>query len=90
MSLFIFRFWPVLIPLLIYWLWHLRNKNKAKKAGSPPPRFRDGPWYWAIIAALVTAFGCFVFIGLSGEHTDGRYVPPTLKDGKVVPGHIEP
>ena len=89
MSLFIFRFWPVFIPLLVYWLWHANNKRNAKKAGKEPPHFRDGPWYWAVIASLLTAMGCFLFLGVSHEKNDGRYVPPRLEDGNIVPGHVE-
>lgn len=87
MSLFLFRFWPVLIPLIIYWLWYRRVAGRAVKAGQPPPRFREGPWYWAVLASLLTAIGCFILMGTSGEGTTGEYVPPHMENGTLIQGH---
>jgi hypothetical protein len=89
MSLFLFRFWPVLIPLVIYLLWHWRAVARAKKQGTTPPSFRDGPWYWVILSMLGIALVCFLFLGLTHDAEKGQYVPPRLEDGRVVPGHIE-
>ena len=90
MSLFLFRFWPVFIPLIIYWVWHLMQKRKAKKTGTQIPHFRDGPLFWVVIASLVVALLCFLVLGFSGEANKGQYVPPKLEGGKITPGHIEP
>jgi hypothetical protein len=89
MSLFLFRFWPVLIPLLVYCLWHWRCVARAKKQGVAPPRFRDGPWYWAVMASLALGLFSFLFIGLSHAPEKGQYVPPQMKDGNIIPGHVE-
>lgn len=90
MSLFLFRFWPVLIPLMIYWVWHGAKRRKARKVGAPLPHFRDGPWYWVVLASLMIGVILFVVLGLSHAANDGQYVPPKLEDGKVIPGHVEP
>lgn len=90
MSLLLFRLWPALLPLAIYWLWHLQAKRRARKEGKEIPRFRDGPLYWAIIASLATAILCFLFLGISHEKNDGIYIPPRVENGKIIPGHVEP
>lgn len=90
MGLFLFRFWPVFIPLIIYWIWHIRAKKRAAKDGKPIPHFRDGPWYWAVLASLLTAIGCFIYIATLAGHDKGTYVPPHVEDGKLIPGHVDP
>jgi len=87
MGLFLFRFWPVLVPLLIYWLWHLSVARRAVKAGLPAPHFREGPWYWAVLASLLTGIVCFLLLGASSEGMTGEYVPPHMENGTLVPGH---
>lgn len=85
----LFRFWPALLPLLIYWLWHRWAVSQAKRNNRPIPRFRDGPIYWAVLASLLIAVGCFFWLGahLSGEK--GDYVPPHVENGVLVPGHTQ-
>lgn len=85
----VFRLWPALLPLAAYWLWHRVAVRRALKAGKPPPHFRDGPFYWAVIASLLVAVFCFLWFGAQlGEHK-GNYVPPQMKDGVLIPGHVE-
>jgi hypothetical protein len=88
MGLFLLRFWPVLIPLLIYLFWLTHVGWKAKKAGNTPPHFRDGPWYWVVLASLLIGIGCLVVLGASAEGTKGPYVPPHMKDGQLIPGQV--
>jgi len=90
MMLFLFRFWPVLIPLIVYWLWHRNAVRKAKKSGGPLPHFRDGPLYWAVLASLVTAVMCFLFLGLSHVGNSGKYEPPHMEGDRLVPGRVAP
>ena len=90
MGLFLFRFWPVLIPLLVYWLWLARARGKARKAGEALPHFRDGPWFLAVIASLLTALLIFLALGLSAEQSGSEYVPPHMENGELVPGKIAP
>lgn len=63
MTFLLLRFWPALLPMLVYWLWLKRIGRKATIEGKPTLQFRDGPWYWAVIASLLTAMGCFIFLG---------------------------
>lgn len=91
LKLLITRFWPVLVPILLYvaWLWYVRRK--AAKAGETQPTFFDGPWLWAVMASLLLCIGGFIMLGLTQEGlSEGHYVPAKLVGGKIMPGHAEP
>lgn len=91
MALFLMRFWPVLIPLLAYVIWMLRARRCARKAGCAMPHFfRDGPWFWTLVACLGLAVAMFMLFGLSNEGNKGEYVPPHLENGAVIPGTVQP
>ena len=90
MALFLLRFWPVLIPLIIYLIWMLRVRRKARKAGEPIPHFREGPWFWAVVASMALGILIFLFFGLSHESVKGEYTPPHMENGKIVPGQVAP
>lgn len=74
---------PLLFPALLYWM-YLRWQEKR---GRP---VREVPISWL---AVIGVF--FVVIVLSAgwfsgkEGPDGKYIPPSVVDGKVVPGHFE-
>ena len=89
LKLLIFRFWPVFIPIIVYWLWHQTVMRKAVKAGKPAPLFRDGPWYWLLLASLAMGVLCFVLWSASAEKIKGHYIPPHMENGVLVPGHVE-
>lgn len=89
MGLFFFRFWPAFIPLLAYWLWLSMVGRKATIEGRPVLRFRDGPWYWAVLASLLAALACFAYLGLSLPGSKGTYTPPHSENGSIVPGHVQ-
>lgn len=90
MGLFLFRFWPVLIPLLVYIIWLQVVGRKAVKEGRAKPLFREGPWYWVVIATLAMAMLCFVVLGISIDGSKGVYVPPHMENGVMVPGTVTP
>jgi hypothetical protein len=87
--LILFRFWPALLPLVIYFFWHRASVRRAKKENKPAPHFRDGPVYWTVLASLLIAVLCFVVMGVELEPQKGDYIPPVVKDGAIVPGHVQ-
>ena len=89
MSLFLFRFWPVLVPLIAYVVWMQFVRRKAEKAGEPLPHFRDGPLFWAVMASLGVGLCIFVSLGLSHHEDRGSYIPPHMQDGTIVPGRVK-
>jgi len=74
---------PLLLPALLYWL-YLRLQEKR---GRP---VREVPISWL---AVIGVFFVLIVLGagwLAGsEPPSGKYVPPSVVDGKVVPGHFE-
>ena len=89
MGLFLFRFWPVLLPFLAYILWLKVVGRKAEKEGRAKPLFREGPWYWLVFATLGMAFVCFVWLGATMDGNKGSYVPPHMEDGVMVQGVVK-
>lgn len=86
---YLLRFWPILLPIIIYLVWLFIARNKAKKAGEEVlPGLTDGPWVWAVAATFVLAAGFFIFMGLSSTPTDSSYSPARMENGKLVPGKI--
>jgi hypothetical protein len=71
---------PLILPTVLYLLW-LRF---AVARGRAP----EVPYVWLLLAGLVlvtiTVFG----LTLSGGTPTGRYQPPHLEDGRVVPGRV--
>lgn len=90
MALFLFRFYPVLLPLLLYLSWLYIVRKRAVRKGETPPRFRDGPVFWLLMSSLVIAVLCFVFLGFSTQGTKGVYQPPHMEGGKLVPSQVKP
>jgi hypothetical protein len=90
MGLFLFRFWPVLIPLIIYWVWLKMVGRKATIAGRPVVRFRDGPWYWAVLCSLLIGIGIFIVLGTSIHEERGSYLPAHMENGHIVPPQVTP
>jgi hypothetical protein len=83
---------PIVLPTMIYVAWLMAERRRAEAPGGAAMRqWKDAPWLWlvalgvffAILVALATAL-------IGGESTEGVYVPPRLKDGEIVPGHVEP
>ncbi len=89
MGLFLFRFWPALLPLLLYVLWYLVVRHKAVMAQKDIPHFRSGPVYWMIIATLLIAAACFVTLALTQSQVRGVYIPPHMEHGVLVPGEVK-
>ncbi|WP_374655894.1 DUF6111 family protein [Dongia sp.] len=74
---------PLLLPALVYWLY----LNIQEKRGQP---VREVPLSW------LTAIGVFLVVIVlvvswfaDSEKPGGKYIPPSVIDGKVVPGHFE-
>lgn len=82
MALFLFRFYPVLLPLLLYLIWFYILRGRALKKGEVPPRFRDGPIFWVLMVSLSIAVLCFFLLGFSIanlESEGGHEAPAQVK-----------
>ena len=72
------------VPFAIYGAYLL-----VSRARSIVPT-HDTPWTALFVSGLALVVASFVYVGLTeGESTQGRYVPPHVVNGKIVPGHVE-
>ncbi len=92
MALFLFRFYPVLLPLLLYLIWYYILRGRALKKGEVPPRFRDGPIFGLLMVSLSIAVLCFLMLGFSIASVDskGGYEPTHMLSEKQAPAQVKP
>ena len=84
MRAFLTVFIPLLLPSLGYWIY----LSIRQKQGLP---FREISWTALIVAGVaLAAIALSILWYADSAPTDGHYVPPTVVDGVVVPGHFEP
>jgi hypothetical protein len=81
---------PLALPTVAYFAWAAWDRRRQAALGAGAPReWADAPWVWLIgLGGLAVAA---VAVALTAGHdAAGRYVPPHVEDGRVVPGRVEP
>ncbi len=54
------------------------------------PYWTQGPWLWTFVGALILLIiGLISVATQNGVEPGQTYVPPTMVDGEIVPGHVE-
>lgn len=83
---------PIVLPALLYALWLMAERRRLEAAGTGhPPRWAEAPWLWLLALGLFfAAIIAVAFALFGGMSIDGVYVPPQVKDGQIVPGHVVP
>lgn len=83
---------PLALPSLLYFIWlAYRNRQIARGGEGAPQRWQEGPWAWLIVGGVLLAVIAGIVVSmLRGYGTEGRYVPPRVEDGRIIPGHVEP
>jgi hypothetical protein len=72
-------------PTLIYlgYIWLIRDSRKPEQG-----LLDDAPIAWLAFGGAALVLATLVLFGqTSGGKPDDGYVAPTVKDGKLVPGH---
>ena len=79
------------LPLAIYLYWvyfraeYLQRDNESSSEGDNVSK-RSG-WPWAIaLGGLLVMIALFYSAFLGGSSPDSEYMPPSYKDGKIIPG----
>lgn len=73
---------PLLLPTALYVGWRL---TLGRTAAVPPTSL------WVAAAALVAVSLALILANTDfSRPREGKYIPPHVKDGVVVPGHVEP
>lgn len=77
----------VFTPFLLYRLYvAFVVKRKVETGGT----YNEVPLATLFVVGLALAIISFVIIGIVGEReTGGDYTPATLKDGEIIPPHID-
>lgn len=83
---------PILLPTLLYALWLAAERRRVEAAGTgEKPGWSDAPWLWLLaLGVFFAGVIAIAFALLGGGDMQGTYVPPSVRDGRIVPGHIEP
>jgi hypothetical protein len=83
---------PIVLPSLLYLAWlAYENRRVAEGGEGTLRRWQEGPWVWLFAAGVAIAVAGSLLLALwRGYGTEGRYVPPRVEDGRIVPGHVEP
>ncbi len=81
---------PLLLPFIVYALWLMLVRWRARRAGADQPAWSDAPFTWLAIAGVLLVALTFVILGLKEDAPPGSvYIPPHLENGVVVPGRAE-
>jgi len=76
----------IIIPLLLPTAFYLGWRLSVGRTASVPPS-----WVWLAAGALALASLALVLANTDfSRPRKGEYVPPYVKNGVVVPGHVEP
>lgn len=82
---------PLIAPFLIYLAWNAYARARARKVGDDLPALEKGPVFWSLILGFVLMAGTLVTLAVTGgDPADaGKYIPPRLEDGRIVPPTYE-
>ena len=79
-----------LLPFLLPFAAYFGFAYFANRAAAQGIRWQDAPWLWLAIAGVGFVIVFFIVTGLiTGSDPAGKYVPPHMEDGRIVPGHVE-
>mgnify|MGYP000347603215 CR=1 FL=1 len=83
---------PLLAPTIGYmlWIWFLNKKKKDEADHRPLKDWQTWPWSRLLGLGSVLLIISIVAINLNiGQEVEsGRYIPPHMKDGEIVPGRF--
>lgn len=80
----------VLLPTILYGVYFLAMRQRARAGGRVQPEWEHGNWFWLILSGCVLAIIGLVVVGTTGDSApDTDYVPPHIENGKVVPGRTK-
>jgi hypothetical protein len=74
-----------LLPFALYAGWLIMRRGSAARAADWPVRTIA---YLTAGGLVLTGIALLFFINFSGSPS-GQYTPATVKDGRIVPGHID-
>ena len=85
----LYKFWPILVPFVLYFLWRKVFRKIRIKKGKPMPKWEGKFFMWTIISTFLIAILMLISVVVFSDSQKGEYHPPEYIDGKIVPGYIE-
>jgi hypothetical protein len=77
---------PLLLPTALWLGWVAATRRAEAGAAA----WAVAPWPWLLAGGVALAAATLYVVNVGfGEEEGGRYVPPTVVDGQLVPGHFE-
>lgn len=77
-------------PFMIYGLW-LAIIRRRTKGSVTSLTLKDMPIYRLSLIGFILVIIGLIFLGFSqGENNSGKYIPPHVVDGDVIPGELKP
>jgi hypothetical protein len=77
----------ILTPVILYFAYvYVRRRREPNLQ-----IMENAPIFWLLAAGVGLMLAGLVVLGQWEEGgLEGRYVPPRIEDGRIVPGHFEP
>ena len=77
----------LLLPLILYFTYVYLRSRKTPDSEI----MENAPIFWLLAAGTgLMLLGLLVLGQWETGELEGRYVPPRVEDGRIVPGHFEP
>lgn len=76
----------LLLPTLLYlgYVYFYRRSRPNERV------LNNAPIFWLLTAGIALMMGALIAFGRWDDNApSGHYVPPRIKDGVVIPGHVE-
>ena len=74
------------LPFAAYAVWLAAARGSPANLAAWPARTIA---YLAVGGVVLMVISLLFFINFQGDPPGGKYVPATIENGKIVPGHIE-
>ena len=84
---------PLLAPTIAYliWGWFMRKRKHDLDDGKKLEAWQTWPWRYLVGAGAILSMISLLLLGLTtNNNLTGKYIPPTVIDGELVPGHFIP
>lgn len=89
---FLLFFLPTALYLAYRYIQRARAKDAADATGGQAIRndINDAPFLWLFLTGAGLVLATLIAFGSTDGGKPGQtYYPPTVKDGKVIPGHFK-
>jgi hypothetical protein len=80
---------PLVTPFIVYAIW-VAWMRRREEAGNPVTRMQMNRLLACFVIGAMMAGATLFATAMTGTAPpDSKYVPPTLENGRIIPGHHE-